>query len=298
MKFCISSSFFNENIIKPADESIIEALKKKGIETQLLNPANYSISLNSGKNKIYAFDSDSNQYKLASDSDVLLVKRTRKFERETYELAKAMEYLGVTCVDNANSLAVPTGKIIPHLYRDNNVNCPKSLFLPKIDGSHYDFVKQNGFDEPFIIKPQFGTLSEGFQIINNLEGFLQYSETYPNTPIIIQEKIDISKEYRVIVVGDKSLGACLKVTNSDGKETYEFQKNASDVENYSLKATKSLSGEILGVDIAISTNGQFYVFECNRNPNFTPFAEASGIPVADKIIDYCISKRKIEKNNK
>lgn len=289
MKFALTTSLLAENKqIQEADNLIIKALNKRGIENHLVNPTSYETILNANSVEIYSNN------ELISDADILLVKRTRNAEQVIYELAKAMETTGVISIDNADSLIYPPAKLIPHLYRVGNIKFPKSGFLQKADKKAFKFAQQMGLKTPFIVKPQYGTKGQGVELINNLESMINYAQKYPETPIIIQEKIDIYKEYRVMIVGDKSLGACLKKSNNlvknaaQGAEFHYLRDKT--IEDFAKKATINQPGDIFGVDIAQSKDNQLYVIESNRNPNFIAFREASNIQVEEKIIDYAISR--------
>lgn len=289
MKFAITTSLLAEN--KPIEEEerlMIKVLDRKGIESCLINPVSCETILGKDSVKVYYEGS------LVSDADVLIVRRTRNAERQVYELAKSMESAGVICVDAADSLVYPTAKLVPQLYRLGNVKFPRSAFLQRADENSFRIAETIGLKLPFIVKPQESTKGEGVALIQDLCSMIDYAEKYPETPIIIQERIDIAREYRVITVGTESLGACLKRSDGIAKNVgqgaeFQFLRDET-IEALALKAVSYQPGDIFGVDVAQSKDGELYILECNRNPRFPEFRRASGIPVEEFIIDYCISK--------
>ncbi|MFH1544956.1 MAG: RimK family alpha-L-glutamate ligase [archaeon] len=117
---------------------------------------------------------------------------------------------------------------------------------------------------------------------------------------IIQEFIPIEKELRILVVGDKVLGAF-------SKETCDWKHNIAlgakpipfplteELKEIALKAAKSVQLEITGVDVALS-KGKWFVLETNRSPQFKGFESATKINVAEEIVKYL--EEKFEKQKK
>ena len=96
-----------------------------------------------------------------------------------------------------------------------------------------------------------------------------------------------------------SLG-CVRKTeipgNPDVRNYYqgsEFEKvDNKDAEAIAIEASLVSRQSFSGVDLVLTADGQYYVLECNRNPNFTAFRIATGVPVADAICRYMLEETK------
>lgn len=122
---------------------------------------------------------------------------------------------------------------------------------------------------------------------------------------LIQEYFAKKIDLRVIVIGNEALG-CVRRTPIRG----EFRSNVGHdaiAEVYSLlpeladlavKATTAAGFDIAGVDILIDQNGQKYILEVNRSPQyaydidplFRNFMQVTGINVTAKIADFLEKK--------
>jgi ribosomal protein S6--L-glutamate ligase len=110
---------------------------------------------------------------------------------------------------------------------------------------------------------------------------------------IIQERLAIAAEYRVLVLDGQSLGV-MKKTAPEG----DFRANislggqgaAAELPTPMIKlcerATQELGFELAGVDLAVLDNGRPVILEVNRSPGFTGFELATGVDVASEIIQY------------
>lgn len=114
---------------------------------------------------------------------------------------------------------------------------------------------------------------------------------------IFQEFLEIEEEYRVIVVGGKTIGAMKKHAMLG-----DFRRNlalGSDAESVELpvayremceKAAEVLKCEFAGVDLVIAC-GKPYILEVNRRPQFKGFERVTGLNVAKLFVDYVSQDR-------
>ena len=149
---------------------------------------------------------------------------------------------------------------------------------------------------PYVIKLLEGTQGRGVVLTETMQAAICAVETMKkiDANILIQEFISESKgeDIRAIVVGDKVV-ASMKRKAKPG----EFRSNdhlGGSVENYELndlekenavKAAKVLGLSVAGVDLIQSNRGPL-VLEVNSSPGLEGIEKASGIDVADKIIEY------------
>ena len=149
---------------------------------------------------------------------------------------------------------------------------------------------------PYVIKLLEGTQGRGVVLTETMEAAISAIETMKKVDanILIQEFVNESKgeDIRAIVVGDKVV-ASMKRKAKPG----EFRSNVhlgGSVEKYELneqeeesaiKAAKVLGLSVAGVDLIQSNRGPL-VLEVNSSPGLEGIEKASGIDVADKIIEY------------
>ena len=149
---------------------------------------------------------------------------------------------------------------------------------------------------PYVIKLLEGTQGRGVVLTETMEAAISAIETMKkiDANILIQEFVNESKgeDIRAIVVGDKVV-ASMKRKAKPG----EFRSNVhlgGSVEKYELneqeeesaiKAAKVLGLSVAGVDLIQSNRGPL-VLEVNSSPGLGGIEKASGVNVADKIIEY------------
>ena len=161
---------------------------------------------------------------------------------------------------------------------------------------------------PYVIKLLEGTQGRGVVLTETMEAAISAIETMKkiDANILIQEFISESKgeDIRAIVVGDDVV-ASMKRKAKPG----EFRSNVhlgDSVENYilteqekdsAIKAAKVLGLSVAGVDLIQSNRGPL-VLEVNSSPGLEGIEKASGIDVADKIIEYLETQRKVRDKSK
>jgi len=305
-KLALTNSHLARGIeIHNTDKLILDSAKKKGLETLLVDPKKVNYLFN--KNNFLIEFEDKNLL----DYDVLLTRRTRGSEKKIYELVKSMEIYKKVTVDPSDSLIFPLNKYLSQIERKNTTNQPKTQYLPSLNNlTNSEFIYpsklikyvdriSNNWKFPFVLKPNEGKEGQGVEIIKNKQGLENYLYYNKSSDLLIQEYIPIDEEYRVLVIGNESLGICKKKTkslikNASKGSKFEYFRD-KEIEQFAVNSLKNHKGDIYGVDIAKTKENKFYTIECNRSPNFISFREASKINVEDKIIDFCTYKHNLNK---
>ena len=151
-------------------------------------------------------------------------------------------------------------------------------------------------EPPFVIKLLEGTQGRGVVLTETMGAAISAIETMKkiDANILIQEFISEAngEDIRAIVVGDEVVASMKRVAKPG-----EFRSNVhlgGRVEDYKLtdqeknsaiKAAKVLGLSVAGVDLIQSKRGPL-VLEVNSSPGLEGIERASGIDVADKIIEY------------
>ena len=199
---------------------------------------------------------------------------------------KMMTYIAL-----ANA-GIPTPKTLPGLLCYDRT-CP-------IKTSSVEVIERE-LGYPVIIKECYGSLGKGVYLAREREKLVSVMEKVKCTPHLFQSFISSSygRDLRVIVIGDKVVGAMLRQSNGDfrsnitagGKGTaYPVSK---EIETLALACAKTLGLDYCGIDLLFTERG-FTVCEVNSNAFFGGFESATGINVASLYASYILDK--ISKN--
>jgi len=146
-----------------------------------------------------------------------------------------------------------------------------------------------------IYKPILGHMGRGSMMFEDAD--LAYnalkSLTRVGEPLILQEYIEKpGRDIRVFVVGDEVAGAAYKYGPPGSWKTNVAQGGRMVAEEISeeilelgVKAVKALGLDYAGVDIAESDRGPV-ILEVNGAPGWQALKRATGVDIADKIIEY------------
>jgi [lysine-biosynthesis-protein LysW]--L-2-aminoadipate ligase len=150
---------------------------------------------------------------------------------------------------------------------------------------------------PVVLKPMVGSWGRLLAKINDrdaAEAVLEHKEvlgSYQHGIFYIQQYIHKpERDLRVIVVGDRTIGAIYRksdhwITNT-ARSGKAFQCEVTpELDQLCRKAAAAVGGGFLSVDLLEHKDG-LLVNELNYTPEFHGFMEATGIDVADHVIDY------------
>lgn len=147
---------------------------------------------------------------------------------------------------------------------------------------------------PLVVKVLAGTKGEGVMLARTADELQAAIDVLwsAGTTLLLQEFVEESegRDVRVLVVGDRVLGAMLRQAPAG-----EFRANVAqgakvasyrldpEVEAYALRATAAMGLDIAGVDLLLRGDG-YVVIEVNSAPGFEGFERATGVDVADAIV--------------
>lgn len=228
------------------------------------------------------FSDESGSVHGVDDLDVLLVRRTSGHIDEILDFCKFALKANprLVVLDPIESMGRPTSKVQSIARRAGYVDQPKTQIIRTLD------QLDESFDFPVVSKPMFGTSGAGVTLCSN-EGELleQLEASYGERSgyaSIVQSDMTGEFEFRVVVVNGVAIDCVSKPTSAT-----EFARNASNVDRFQryegvnkqkvMKFAEDVSlymGHFLsGVDI-VQNDNQFFVLECNRNPQFKDFDSA------------------------
>ncbi len=243
------------------------------------------------KHEVFVFFPDSLKagINLEKKFDLVLFRALKGQSLQGKALALSLFSSGTKIVDEKLVLMLGKNKFTNYFsFFKAGLNIPKTFFLNEKTIHSLPFSSSDWV----VLKDIEGKRGENvFKIkFSEIHSFL--SSLKGN--YLIQNFIPFEKELRVFVIGGKAIGAFEKKSvhwkknialNSNGV-LFKLTKEISDI---AVKASKSASIEISGVDLAFY-NGKWFVLETNRSPKFKAFESITGINAAEKIVKYLEKK--------
>ena len=278
-------------------KQLISEFEKRNIKYELLN--NQKIYFKLSKQKDLGLKDDFN----------LILERSLSFLRGMYSCA-IMEKKGYKVINNYNCLNICGNKLLTTLELiKNDIPTPKTN-IAFTDESSIEAI-ENDVRYPAIIKPiigSWGRLIAKVDDYNSAASNLECRETMGNIlqkiyyiqqyiPPQISEK-EKPTDIRVFVIGNECIAAMGRFNpEKDFRSNIALGGTAKPIEisnemkKLSLSAAKSVNGEIIGVDL-MENNGKMQVIEINGTPQFKGIQTATGINIADEIVNFIENKYK------
>lgn len=223
------------------------------------------------------------------------------WDKDIY-LAERLESNGIRLFNNSRAINLCDNKIL--MYQElskNGITIPRTFIAPKtFEGLNYskrDFlnsvIKEIGW--PIIIKEAYGSFGEQVYLANNLEETNKIIDCIGYKDFLIQEFIASSKgkDIRINVVGDKAVASMLRENKNDFRSNISNGGNGTnyspkqDYIDLAVKAKQALGLDFAGVDVLFGENGPI-ICEINSNPQFASTLKATGINLADEIVEYIL----------
>lgn len=143
---------------------------------------------------------------------------------------------------------------------------------------------------PVIIKPRIGSRSRGIRIFNKPQEMENFFAKKDPLGYIIQKHHKAKSEYRILILRHKILGVVDKhiYLKGKGKVGVRINKVVNNfprkIKENSIKITKRLKADFVGVDVIHAEDGKYYFLEANLSPQFGGFAKVTKINVANMVI--------------
>jgi len=184
--------------------------------------------------------------------------------------------------------------------------------LPVIDTYYCDYTKiaentgkiVSRFNFPLVSKDIHEHYLKGIYLLKNPSDFKKLFDEFDDKKqkrIIFQPFININKEYRLLILGDKVESVNVRIArNCDGiklgykdeneeEEYLDVNEISPKLRELALKAAKIFDYQICGVDICLDENNdRVYVLEANRSPGFNYDSKVS--PEIQKVAEYILEK--------
>ena len=215
-------------------------------------------------------------------------------------LAKTLEAAGMKLFNSASAIELCDDKSLTHIALMNRVPQPKTVLIPltfpRVGYTDCVFLEKIadylGF--PFVIKQCFGSFGEGVYLAGNMEEAKAALMKTAGGAAIAQQYIasSFARDIRAYIVGDKVAAAMLRHNESGDFRANVAQGGKADAYTLSeaqavlaVKTAQLLGCTFAGVDLLFGENGEMTVCEVNSNAHFAGISAATGVNIADKIME-------------
>lgn len=215
-------------------------------------------------------------------------------------LAKTLEAAGMKLFNSAGAIELCDDKSLTHIALMNRVPQPKTVLIPltfpRVGYTDCAFLEKIadylGF--PFVIKQCFGSFGAGVYLARNMDEAKAALMKTAGGAAIAQQYIasSFARDIRAYVVGDKVAAAMLRHNESGDFRANVAQGGKADAYTLSeaqaalaVKTAQLLGCTFAGVDLLFGENGEMTVCEVNSNAHFAGISAATGVNIADKIIE-------------
>lgn len=215
-------------------------------------------------------------------------------------LAKTLEAAGMKLFNSADAIELCDDKSLTHIALMNRVPQPKTVLIPltfpRVGYTDCTFLEKIadylGF--PFVIKQCFGSFGAGVYLARNMEEAKAALMKTAGGAAIAQQYIasSFARDIRAYVVGGSVVAAMLRHNESGDFRANVAQGGKADAYMLSeaqaalaVKTAQLLGCTFAGVDLLFGENGEMTVCEVNSNAHFAGISAATGVNIADKIIE-------------
>ncbi len=165
-----------------------------------------------------------------------------------------------------------------------NVSTPKTV-MGDIDLAK----KEIGF--PMVIKKRLSSRSKGNFLIENEEQMEEKIKALELDKYIFQKYSQAEQDLRVLVLKDRVLGCVSRHMHvRDGnrlavKGMDKVEKVDERIISDALKIRSYLGADLVGFDVLVDKNNNYFFIEANLSPQFGSFMQTTEINVAKRIIE-------------
>lgn len=269
------------------EKALYNTAIKKGVEVRLVDSRNIIIDTD---------DLGSNEFEFG---DILLQRSISHFRGQF--ITYCLELCGYNVINSSRIGEICGNKLLTSMIlKKNDIPTPKSYFSFNSD-SAFNFISTIDLEQnPLVFKPVIGSWGRGvFPVrtkeIGKIIIEMRQESTSPFSSIFyFQELIHRPpRDIRCIVVGEKLVAAVYRYSSDDEWRTNvakggkaELIEVTTELEELALKAARAVGTGVLGIDMMEDQNRGLLVHEINNTVEFRGASLATGIDIADMIIEY------------
>lgn len=269
------------------EKALYDTAIKKGLDVRLIDSKALIVDTNDLKN------SEKNY------GDILLQRSISHFRGQFLTLC--LELLGYNVINSSRIGEICGNKLLTSMIlKKNNIPTPRSFFSFDPDTA-INAINENDFTHnPLVFKPVIGSWGRGVFPIRNKEigkivvEMRQESSSPFSNIYYFQDLVNRPpRDIRCIMVGDKLVTAVYRYSSENEWRTNvakggkaEPIEITSELEELAVKTSKAIGKGILGIDMMEDKQNGLLVHEVNNTVEFKGASSASGINIADVIIEY------------
>jgi len=269
-----------------------QAAKKQGHDIILINPYDMTAGIKKGEFE-YSID------KINKSLDVVMPRQGSPMGDYGLVLLRHFGNMGIPLVNNLKSIIIARNQFITlQALSSSDILVPNTYFITKKELFLKAVNKIDGF--PVIVKQVDGMGGDGVIKVNNEKESIFFLENNlkKRKGVLVQQFIPSENriDIRVLVIGGKVAGAMKLEPRHDDFRTNIHQNGkaqkidlSKDLEKLAIKSAKVCNLEIAGVDILMENSCYPLVIEVNYSPGFQGLEAATGLDIAQQIIDYVSS---------
>ncbi|BAY66221.1 alpha-L-glutamate ligase, RimK family protein [Calothrix brevissima NIES-22] len=237
-----------------------------------------------------------------SNLDTLLFRQGGQRKLPAIFLAQTLNQCGCDILDSIAWYTPERGSKLGGILKYLNQGCGINTYIAFTRNNGAALLQDlaNNGKFPLILKPVHGSQGRGIHVIEDLETGLELLDAFyddeqeRDEPFYLQEFLNIEKEYRVVVLDGKAIGAAQKIA-APGKHTANAAQGgtfvAADVPNVTAVTLENVTSKgLFGVDVAVDQQDNIRIIEVNRIPQWKAFSEATGINVAQAILENTLEQ--------
>ena len=278
---------------------LVEAGQRRGHDVVIVDHSRCHLLMEKGRPSISL-----NGEKI-SNIDVIIPRIGASLTQFGAAVIQHFDIQGVPSVLSSTALIRSRDKLRSlQLISKSGIGIPKSVFArhPKSDNVKQLIEEVGG--TPVILKLLEGTHGTGVIKADSVSSARSAVEAFSGIKkdLIVQEFIEEAggKDLRVFVVNGEIIGA-MERSGSDGEFRSNLHKGGSartitldeKTEKAAIESAKLLGLSVAGVDLLLSKRGPL-VLEVNSSPGLQGIEQATGIDIADRIIEA--AEKKYNKN--
>ncbi len=180
-----------------------------------------------------------------------------------YSIIRSLEEQGNYCFPSSGEVKVWENKKHMHkLFEMNSVNSPTTYDSSKLKDL-------NGYNElsnyPYLVKESHSAGGSGIYLVNNFEELISITNNLKNigvTDFLIQERIEMRRDLRIIVIGNRvvlhywriNTSAEWKITSTREGSQVDFEFLPAGIEDKVLEYTKLLNLSAAAFDVTYAND--------------------------------------------
>ena len=274
-----------------ATKKILAAIRKTGHNPRYIHTPDIQLKLGEGEASAYADE------KSLGELDSVIPRIGRSLTEFGIMMLRHLELMRVPTTLSSDGLATARNKFLAlQGLVDAGVKIPSTVLVAS-RMSLSDMMDHT--PPPFVMKLLSGTQGIGVIKVEKARDAGPIMDTLVELKQLIAVQRFLpnpGEDIRALIVGEEMIGCMKRKAAKDewrsnihlGGKGMKVKLSSKD-EKMAIKAAQALGVEIAGVDL-IETDDGFYVIEVNASPGFQGLQKATGVDVANEIVEYAVQK--------